>query len=342
MTAALFLGLPTRGWAQETVTYYHTDGIGSVRMITAASGNVVARYDYLPFGERCEAACPPTDPVDKRQFAGKERDTQTGFDYFGARYYASQAGRFSTVDPAMEIGRNLLDPQNWNRYTYGLDNPLKFTDKDGRSATLVGGLVGGAIGGAIAMVQGRAWREIGAAAAGGAVSGAMLGSVIDTGGTSLPILLGGGALAGIEGRLVENAINGQATTWEDAVLSGLSGTTGIAAGQTLGTMARQSVKMIDAGSVRFSQSSIAASFRGGGSVDELAAGLRNGTINPKSIPAIRLVERDGKFYSLDNRRLYAAQRAGAKIPYRMATPDEILRERYKFTTMNDGTSVEVR
>jgi RHS repeat-associated protein len=133
VTAALFLGLPARGWAQETVTYYHTDGIGSVRMITGASGNVVARYDYLPFGERCEAACPPTDHADKRQFAGKERDTQTGFDYFGARYYAGQTGRFTTVDPFLDAQNALVDPQLWNRYAYVRNNSLRYVDPDGRA-----------------------------------------------------------------------------------------------------------------------------------------------------------------------------------------------------------------
>src|SRR5262245_49388541 len=70
---------------QDTVIYYHTDAIGSVRMITDTNGQVIARYDYLPFGE------PWTPPpnADVRQFAGKERDVETGLDYFGARHYAS-------------------------------------------------------------------------------------------------------------------------------------------------------------------------------------------------------------------------------------------------------------
>ena len=52
----------------------------------------VARYDYLPFGELCsQSLCgnPPSTAI-TRQFAGKERDADTGLDYFGARYYASQ------------------------------------------------------------------------------------------------------------------------------------------------------------------------------------------------------------------------------------------------------------
>lgn len=78
-----------------TIQYYHSDAIGSVRMITDATGGVVARYDYLPFGE--EWGSPTVQ--DPRKFGGKERDTETTFDYFGARYFSASMGRFTTVDP---------------------------------------------------------------------------------------------------------------------------------------------------------------------------------------------------------------------------------------------------
>jgi hypothetical protein len=99
---------------------------------------------------------------------------------------------------------------------------------------------------------------------------------------------------------------------------------------------------MDAKSVRFSQRSIAATFRDGSSADELAVRLRDGTIDPVSLPEIQLIERDGTLYSLDNRRLYAAQQAGVTVRHRMATAEEIRQERYKFTTINDGTSIETR
>ena len=103
--AALFgfvLWVPGLATAQtnEVVTYYHTDAIGSVRMITDANGQVVARYDYFPFGEPCEFdPCANASNSQPRRFGGKERDQETGLDYFGARYYASGTGRFTTVDP---------------------------------------------------------------------------------------------------------------------------------------------------------------------------------------------------------------------------------------------------
>jgi RHS repeat-associated protein len=63
-------------------------------------------------------------------FTGKERDAESGLDYFGARYYASSMGRFTSTDPNFESARK-ADPQTWNRYTYGLNNPLRFIDPTG-------------------------------------------------------------------------------------------------------------------------------------------------------------------------------------------------------------------
>lgn len=57
---------------------------------------------------------------------------------------------------------------------------------------------------------------------------------------------------------------------------------------------------------------------------------------------MRLVKIDGKLYSLDNRRLAAFQEAGVEMPYRMATPQEIVQQQWKFTTTNDGISIIMR
>jgi RHS repeat-associated protein len=81
---------------------------------------------------------------DRLQFAGKERDQETGtagwqpFDYFGARYYQSQTGRFTSPDPLMTLEENLFDPQRWNRYSYVRNNPLRYTDPDGRTLVKLG------------------------------------------------------------------------------------------------------------------------------------------------------------------------------------------------------------
>ncbi len=124
----LLLGVPGVVCAQPTdeVRYYHSDAIGSVRVITDAAGAVVARHDYWPFGEEWQ----PPSVSNARRFAGKERDPQTGFDYLGARYYASGNGRFTTVDPG-HVNGDIYDPQSWNAYAYARNNPLKYTDPTG-------------------------------------------------------------------------------------------------------------------------------------------------------------------------------------------------------------------
>jgi len=63
-----------------------------------------------------------------RKFTGKERDSESGLDNFGARYNASTMGRFMSADP---LGGSLANPQSLNKYTYVLNNPLRYTDPTG-------------------------------------------------------------------------------------------------------------------------------------------------------------------------------------------------------------------
>ncbi len=66
----------------------------------------------------------------RQKFTLKERDNETGLDYFGARYFASTQGRFSSADPFLASARPPM-PQSWNRYSYVLNNPLKLIDPNG-------------------------------------------------------------------------------------------------------------------------------------------------------------------------------------------------------------------
>jgi len=133
----------SNGASAAGTSYMFTDMLGSVRTITNASGAVTECYDYLPFGRilsasdngRSAAGCHPPAPdtniassVDEK-FTGQKRD-ETGLDYFGARYYSSPLGRFTSPDPLMASGRT-GNPQTWNRYAYTLNNPLRFIDPDG-------------------------------------------------------------------------------------------------------------------------------------------------------------------------------------------------------------------
>jgi RHS repeat-associated protein len=64
------------------------------------------------------------------KFTGKERDSESNLDNFGARYDSSTLGRFMSPDPMMASARVWV-PQTWNRYAYALNNPLRFVDPDG-------------------------------------------------------------------------------------------------------------------------------------------------------------------------------------------------------------------
>jgi RHS repeat-associated protein len=133
--------------AQPGGTAYLTpDHLGSTRAVTDRAGNIRARHDYLPFGEELDAGIAGrttqigyTQPDSTRQrFTSKERDSESKLDFFGARYYASHHGRFTSVDPAM--GSAVLSlPQSWNRYAYVLNNPLNIIDPDGMLWVAAGG-----------------------------------------------------------------------------------------------------------------------------------------------------------------------------------------------------------
>jgi len=94
--------------------------------------------------------------------------------------------------------------------------------------------------------------------------------------------------------------------------------------------------------IRFSQNSISRTFRSGGTLRETIEGLRSGAIAPESIPAIRVFERGGRTFTLDNRRLFVFQEAGIPIRTVPATAQEVAAEAFKFTTTNEGASIVVR
>jgi RHS repeat-associated protein len=69
---------------------------------------------------------------------GKERDAESGLDYFGARYYGSALGRMTSPDPHSGTMLHVINPQRWNMYAYAMNNPLSYVDPDGRDAIAVG------------------------------------------------------------------------------------------------------------------------------------------------------------------------------------------------------------
>ena len=120
-----------------TTCYMSLDHLGSTRMVTDGSGNVVARHDYLPFGVEVPAgyggrttAWGTVDSLNPK-FTGQERDTETGVDFFQARYHGSAQGRFLSPDPLGNFVADPTNPQSWNQYSYVFNNPLILIDPTG-------------------------------------------------------------------------------------------------------------------------------------------------------------------------------------------------------------------
>lgn len=141
---ATLAGIAQPARAQETIEYYGTDHVGSVRVVFDANGTVISRADYLPYGEEVFA---PTGQMPAQQFTGQARDGEAGQDYFHARMYQPRTGRFNAVDPVFNA---LANPQKWNRYSYAINRPTSLTDTHGLDPTnhpdydwIMGGLLNG-------------------------------------------------------------------------------------------------------------------------------------------------------------------------------------------------------
>jgi len=113
------------GTQAGTPVYRMVDHLGSVAGTLNSSGTLLSSLDYGPFGQIFAGGT-----ADPYVFTGKERDTESGNDYFGARYYASSMGRWMSPDPS-NWGVDFYYPQTWNHYSYVGNNPLSATDPNG-------------------------------------------------------------------------------------------------------------------------------------------------------------------------------------------------------------------
>lgn len=92
---------------------------------------------------RASRLCPlaNNDP-NHYKYTGKERDSETGLDYFGARYYGNVFGRFTSADEPF-VHQDTSDPQSWNPYGYARNNPIRYVDADGRQVRVCLNTAGG-------------------------------------------------------------------------------------------------------------------------------------------------------------------------------------------------------
>lgn len=128
--------------APVATSFLVPDHLGSTRLTLDELGQVATRHDYLPFGEELPATAAflradynGADQSVRHRFTGKERDLESGLDFFQARYNSGALGRFSAVDPTVDVKASIPDPQRWNRYAYTRNSPLKYLDPDGRAIT---------------------------------------------------------------------------------------------------------------------------------------------------------------------------------------------------------------
>ncbi len=112
----------------ELIRYQLTNHLGSSVLELDQSGQVITYEEYYPYGSTSYQAVRSRTETPKRyRYAGKERDTETGLYYHGARYYAPWLGRWTSVDPA----RTADGP---NLYAYARCNPVRLVDRDGRQS----------------------------------------------------------------------------------------------------------------------------------------------------------------------------------------------------------------
>ena len=126
----------------ENMYYYHTDHLGSAQLVTNARGEEYQRLEYTPYGETWVDLKSTNTLLTKLpyKFTAKELDEETGLYYYGARYLDPKISRWMSADPALSeyMGKSksgmggIYNGVNMNLYHYAGNNPVKYTDPDGR------------------------------------------------------------------------------------------------------------------------------------------------------------------------------------------------------------------
>jgi RHS repeat-associated protein len=179
-------------------------------------------------------------------FTGKERDTESGLDMFGARYYGSGLGRFMTPDwaakPIDVPYANFGNPQSLNLYSYVVNNPTTTRDPDGHAFgldDLVGAVTGAVVGVGVELIKDVATGQkitaggVISAGVGGAVFGEGVVNAPETGGLS--VIAAGAAKGAIEGAVLNGIQQGvDLATGAQKQFSGTSMAVSVAAGAVSG------------------------------------------------------------------------------------------------------------
>lgn len=236
--------------------YNHADHLGSTGFVTDADGGLAEHLMYVPGGETWVEE-KPVQPV-PHQYTGKEFDPQTGYYYYGARYYDPRTAQWQGTDPALPDSAH--ESVGLSTYAYAGGNPMRFNDPDGRNP-----------------------RTPIAAGGGG-------------GTPRTPIASGGGGSA------------------------------------------------MDPNVIRFVQDSVDPVFQDGRTIQQLVDELKANPAKASTVEPIKVFQDRGVWYTLDNRRVVAFQKANVNVPYELASGEDIAaaKEAGKFSTTNDGVSIKIR
>ncbi|MBU0493197.1 MAG: RHS repeat-associated core domain-containing protein [Chloroflexi bacterium] len=111
----------------STLYFLHGDHLGSTSLLTNSSGQKVPNSDawYYPYGELRPGS---GNPLTDYRFTGQRSESTIGLYDYGARFYDPALGRFISADTIVPGAGN---PQALNRYSYVLNNPLRYRDPSG-------------------------------------------------------------------------------------------------------------------------------------------------------------------------------------------------------------------
>ncbi len=225
--------------------YYHSDHLGSTSLITDQNGNVVENTFYSPYGELLGGGT-----ADVKLYTSQFKDFSCEY-YYGARYYNPCLGIFTQSDSY----QSFYNPQGLNRFSYGLNNPYKYTDSSGNCPMCIAAAAGALIGGGIDLgvqlwhnngdLSKVSWSEVGVSAVAGGIGGLTFGAGTAVFGTGFGATVLSGAGAGIAGGQTSiaggNFITGMPLTQglgqpKDLLIEGLGGGGGAALGYGVNKM----------------------------------------------------------------------------------------------------------